>query len=48
MKMMLATLYAGFETSIVDNSGMEQLDAIVAGPVGGKLLLKFSRVDTCG
>lgn len=48
MKMILATLYADFETIIMDNGGMEQLDAIVAGPVGGKLLLKFNRVDTSG
>lgn len=46
--MMLATIYAEFETSVMDNSGMEQLDALVAGPAGGKLLLKFRRVSTSG
>lgn len=41
-------LYEDFETSIMDNSGMEQLDAIVIGPVEGKLLLELTRVDTSG
>ena len=41
---MAATIYAEFETSIVDDSGMEQLDAVVAGPAGDRLLLKFHHV----
>ena len=41
---MAATIYAEFETSIVDDSGMKQLAAVVAGPADDRLLLKFHHV----
>lgn len=44
MKLQIATIYAEFETSVVDDSGMVQTDAVLAGPVGDKLLLKFHTV----
>ena len=42
---MLAAIYANFETEVVDDTGIEQEDAYVAGPVGKKLGLKFKCVD---
>ena len=44
IKAMAATIYSEFETHVVDDSGMEQIDGILAGPVGDKLLLKFRYV----
>ena len=46
MKTLLATIYTEFETSVVDDSGMEQVDAVLAGPVGGSLTLKFRRAES--
>ena len=44
MKSMVAMIYSEFETSIVDDDGMEQVDGVVAGPVGDKLILWFREV----
>ena len=44
MKTMLAMIYSEFETSVVDDDGMEQVDGVVAGPVGDKLILRFREV----
>ena len=44
MKSMVAMIYSEFETSIVDDDGMEQVDGVVAGPVGNKLILQFRKV----
>jgi hypothetical protein len=44
MKAVVKVIYSEFETEIVDSSGMEQMDSVIAGPVGDKLLLKFARV----
>jgi hypothetical protein len=41
MKIVIATMYTNFETSIVDDEGIEQEDAFLAGPVGEKLVLRF-------
>ena len=46
LKVSAATIYSEFETHVVDDSGMEQIDGIVAGPVGDKLLLKFRYAGT--
>ena len=46
MKILVATIYADFETSVADDSGMKQVDAVIAGPVGDRLLLKFHHVGT--
>jgi hypothetical protein len=43
MKAIVMVIYSEFETEIVDGSGMEQMDSVIAGPVGDKLLLKFVR-----
>jgi hypothetical protein len=39
--LIIAAIYTDFETSIVDDEGIEQEDAFLAGPVGDKLVLKF-------
>ena len=44
MKAMVAMIYSEFETSIMDDDGMEQVDGVVAGPVGDKLILRFREV----
>ena len=44
MKAVIATTYAEFETRIKDDSGMAQLDSVIAGPVGNRCLLSFHRV----
>lgn len=41
MKLVLAAVYTNFETTIVNDSGMEQRDGIIASPVGDKLILKL-------
>ncbi|KAF2465740.1 cytochrome P450 [Lindgomyces ingoldianus] len=41
MKLTLAAMYSRYETSIVEDDGMEQEDLFLAGPVGEKLVLKF-------
>ena len=46
LKVTAATIYSEFETHVVDDSDMEQIDGIVAGPVGDKLLLKFRYAGT--
>ena len=46
MKIIAATIYADFETSAVDDSKMEQVDAVLAPPVADRLLLKFRYVGT--
>ena len=47
MKLVVAALYTNYVTEIVDDEGMEQADTFVAGPVGGKLVLRFTLVKTC-
>ena len=49
MKLTLATLYSNFESRIVsseDEDDMVQTDAFIAGPVGGRCVLGFRRVET--
>lgn len=44
MKLVIAAVYTNYTTEIVDDEGMEQADCFVAGPVGGKCVLRFKRV----
>ncbi|KAL9612972.1 MAG: hypothetical protein Q9167_002449 [Letrouitia subvulpina] len=44
MKLIVASVYSNFRTSIVDDSGIEQMDAYTAAPRGKTLVLKFERV----
>ncbi|KUJ13771.1 putative cytochrome P450 monooxygenase [Mollisia scopiformis] len=41
LKLSIAAIYSNFETEIVDDEGIEQEDAFLAGPVGEKLVLRF-------
>lgn len=42
LKLVVVAIYTDFETSIVDDDGIEQEDAFIAGPTGEKLVLRFS------
>ena len=44
LKTIVAAIYTNYETTIVDDEGIEQEDAFLAGPVGRKLVLTFSFV----
>ncbi len=44
LKLSIAVIYSNFETEIVDDEGIEQEDAFLAGPVGDKLVLRFRAV----
>ncbi len=41
MKLVLATVYTNFNTEVVDDTGIEQIDDMMATPASGQLLLKF-------
>jgi hypothetical protein len=45
MKAIVKVIYSEFETLIVDDAGMDQLDSVIAGPKGDRLLLKFVQCD---
>jgi hypothetical protein len=42
MKLVLASIYMNFETTVVDDEGIEPLDAIISFPAGNKLILGFT------
>ncbi|KAF2672410.1 cytochrome P450 [Microthyrium microscopicum] len=45
LKLLLAAIYTNFKITIVDDDDIQQSEnAVIAGPVGGKLIVKFSRV----
>ena len=43
MKLITAAIYTNYTTSIVDDEGIEQIDAYTAGPRANKLVLRFER-----
>ena len=45
MKLITAAIYTNFTTRIVDDTGIEQIDAYTAGPKANKLILGFERID---
>ncbi len=45
MKLIIAAIYTNFTTHIVDDEGIEQVDAYTAGPRGNKLVLSFAHVE---
>ena len=45
MKLIIAAIYTNFSTHIVDDEGIEQVDAYTAGPRGNKLILRFEHVE---
>lgn len=48
MKMVVAAIYSDFVTEVVKSEGgemdMRQADEYIAGPVGGRCVLRFRRV----
>lgn len=44
MKLVIAAIYSNFSTHIVDDTGIEQIEAYVSGPRANKLILEFKRV----
>jgi hypothetical protein len=44
LKLLLASIYMNYATTIVDDEGIEHIDDVIAAPVGDKLILGFSRV----
>ncbi|KAF9776404.1 hypothetical protein IL306_005391 [Fusarium sp. DS 682] len=46
MKFILAAIYANFETTVVDDDGIEQEDAYTARPLGEKLVIRFAPLKT--
>ncbi|KAJ8613452.1 hypothetical protein MRB53_036937 [Persea americana] len=45
LKTMVASIYQRYTTEIVDDEGMEPLDAFITGPTGNKLIVKFHLVN---
>ena len=41
IKLVVAVIYAQYNTAIVDDEGMEQSDSYNSGPIGHKLVLRF-------
>lgn len=43
MKLLLAAIYTNYITTVVDDTGIEMIDAYVSGPKGNQLTLRFER-----
>lgn len=46
MKYIIAGIYSSFETTIVDDTGIEQSDAYTAPPKNDKLMIKLTHVES--
>lgn len=44
MKLVAAVIYSNFRTSIVDDDGIEAIDAYTVKPKGDKLILRFEHL----
>jgi hypothetical protein len=44
MKLVVVSIYTNYTTNIIDDEGIEQLDAMIACPSGEKLVLRFKRI----
>ena len=44
LKLLLASIYMNYTTTIIDDEGIEQIDDAFAVPAGDKLILGFNRV----
>lgn len=42
-KIVLALIYINFETYIIDDEGIEQVDSVAGWPKGDKLILGFKK-----
>lgn len=45
MKLITAAIYTNYRTHIVDDEGIEQVDAYTAHPRAEKLILRYERVE---
>lgn len=45
MKLIIATIYSRFSTSIVEDDGMAERDRFFAQPEGEKLVVRFSNAE---
>lgn len=45
MKLITAAIYTNYTTHIVDDEGIEQIDAYTAHPRANKLVLRYERVE---
>jgi hypothetical protein len=43
-KLLLASIYMNYATTVIDDEGIEHMDDVIAAPVGDKLILGFTRV----
>lgn len=44
MKLVTAAIYSNFTTSIVDDDGIEAIDAYTVRPTSNKLILEFQHI----
>lgn len=44
MKLITAAIYSNFTTTIVDDEGIEAIDAYTVRPKGNKLILRFAHI----
>jgi hypothetical protein len=45
MKYIIAALYSGYSTTIVDDTGIEQIDAYTAPPTSAVLMIRLQKLD---
>jgi hypothetical protein len=45
MKYIIAALYSNYTTTIVDDDGIEQMDAYTAPPTSDKLIIRLQKLD---
>lgn len=45
MKLVAAAIYTNFRTSIIDDDGIEAIDAYTVKPRGEKLILRFENLQ---
>ena len=45
MKLIIAAIWTSYETHIVDDEGIAQIDAYTAAPSGRRLILRFEPVE---
>jgi hypothetical protein len=45
IKLITAAIYSSYETSIIDDEGIDQLNGFIGRPAGNKLILRFKRVQ---
>jgi hypothetical protein len=44
LKLLVASIYMNYATTMIDDEGIEHIDGLIAAPVGDKLILGFRRV----